>query len=84
MNKKGIARTPVEILIDGEMFETDVKIYGQKHFDWEFEDDDIQIEDCFENYRDMIIRKVRIIENRLTFTIYEDQNDHIQWEQFGI
>ena len=65
--KQGTAQTAVDIMVDGEMMETEVKIYAEYFHDWEFYDDDIEIEPAFEDQREIIVRKVRITEPKLNF-----------------
>jgi len=82
--KKGIAQTPVAIMIEGEIFETDVTINGTCVHDWEFEDDDIEIESHFESSRDIITNKVRMIEHKLNFVDTHDPVEHINWDEYGV
>lgn len=82
--KLGTAQTPVEILIDGEFFEIDVTINGRFEHDWQFDDDDVKIEKHFEDCREQIVRKVRIIENKLHFVAGHDPVEELDFSEYGI
>ena len=81
--KKGQAITSIEIMIEGEILETEVTIEALFEYEWEFEDEDIQIEPTFEDSKEIIIEKIRMIEDKLIFTEHGN-SEILDWEQYDV
>ena len=82
--KKGTAQTSVEVRINNEIFETEVRINGEFVHDWEFQDEDIIIEESFQDFTDEIIRKIRVKETKLNFISEDKELDASYYADYGI
>tara|TARA_R110002020_G_scaffold445706_2_gene657650 strand:- start:405 stop:650 length:246 start_codon:yes stop_codon:yes gene_type:complete len=63
----GTAKTVINITTDDGNFDIEVTISGLFFFDWNFEDEDIEFDSVFDDWRNTIINRVRSMEHRLNF-----------------
>lgn len=64
---RGTAQAVIDVMVEGEMFDVEVKVSAEYIHDYEFKDEDIEIPREFEDQKDIVIRKIRMIEPRLNF-----------------